>query len=157
MIEVNEGAAAKPMPHIADLLAGAFGSLRSAIKARSLPGLRPSHYRVMSLIPPEGLRLTDLAERAAITKAGIGQFMNYLQREGYVGLSADPADKRAKIVTLTAAGSAAVDLSLQIIADTEAGWSEALGAERYGELRRALFDIASLPRENGKPEAVIAS
>jgi hypothetical protein len=60
-------------------------------------------------------------------------------------------------VTLTAAGSAAVDLSLQIIADTEAGWSEALGAERYGELRRALSDIASLPRENGKPEAVIAS
>lgn len=157
MIEVNGGAPVEPMPNIADLLAGAFGSLRSAIKARSIPGLRASHYRVMSLIPPEGLRLTELAERAAITKAGIGQFMNYLQREGYVGFSADPTDKRAKVVTLTAAGSAAVDLSLQIITDTEARWSEALGAERYRELRRALFDIASLPRENGKPEAVVAS
>ena len=156
MIEVNEGAAAEPMPHIADLLAGAFGSLRSAIKARLLPGLRPSHYRVMSLIPPEGVRLTELAERAAITKAGIGRFMNYLQREGYVSLATDPADKRAKVVTLTPTGSAAVGWSLQIIADTEACWSEALGAERYRELRRALFDIASLPRENGKPDASVA-
>ena len=30
------------------------------------------------------------------------------------------------------------------------------GAERYRELRRALFDIASLPRENGKPDASVA-
>lgn len=157
MIEVNGAAPAEPIPNIGDLLAGAFGSLRSAIKARSIPGLRASHYRVMSLIPPEGLRLTELAERAAITKAGIGQFMNYLQREGYVGLSADPADKRAKVVTLTAAGSAAVGLSLQIIADTETRWAEALGAERYGELRRALFDIASLPWENVKPVGGVAS
>src|SRR4051794_7828368 len=126
MTEVNGGAPAEPMPHIADLLAGAFGSLRSAIKARSIPGLRASHYRVMSLIPPEGLRLTELAERAAITKAGIGQFMTSLQREGSVTPPAAPADKRAKIVTLTAAGSAAVGLSLQIIADTEERWSEAL-------------------------------
>ena len=57
MIEVNGPEPAEPGPHIAELLAGAFGGLRSAITARSIPGLRPSHYRVMSLIPPEGLRL----------------------------------------------------------------------------------------------------
>ncbi|MFI2565533.1 MarR family winged helix-turn-helix transcriptional regulator [Paenarthrobacter sp. NPDC018779] len=97
----------------------------------------------MSLIPPEGIRLTELAERATITKAGIGQFMNYLQREGYVGFTGDPADKRAKIVTLTQQGQAAVDFSLHIIAATEERWSEALGPERYRELRQALFDIAT--------------
>ncbi|WP_427016289.1 MarR family winged helix-turn-helix transcriptional regulator [Pseudarthrobacter sp. P1] len=147
MTGVNDHAPADSLPHIADLLAGAFGTLRSTINARSIPGLRPSHYRVMSLIPPEGIRLTELAERASITKAGIGQFMKYLEHEGYVGLAGDPADKRAKIVVLAQPGRAAVDLSLQIIAETEERWSEALGAERYRELRRALFDIASLPRE----------
>jgi DNA-binding MarR family transcriptional regulator len=157
MTGVNDHAPADSLPHIADLLAGAFGSLRSAIKARSIPGLRPSHYRVMSLIPPEGIRLTVLAERAAITKAGIGQFMNYLEHEGYVGLAGDPADKRAKIVTLTPPGRAAVDLSLQIIADTEERWSEALGAERYRELRRALFDIASLPRATTNEAPIVAT
>lgn len=151
MTEVNDAAATDSMPHIADLLAGAFGSLRSAIKARSIPGLRASHYRVMSLIPPEGLRLNELAERAAITKAAIGQFMQYLQREGYVSLTTDITDKRAKVVTLTEAGHAAVALSLEIIEDTEERWSEALGPERYRDLRRALFDIASLPKVGTEP------
>lgn len=155
MIGVNNHPPAGSLPHIADLLAGAFGSLRSAIEARSIPGLRPSHYRVMSLVPPEGIRLTDLADRASITKAGIGQFMKYLDHEGYVGLAGDPADKRAKIVTLTQSGRSAVDLSLQIIADTEELWSGALGAERYRELRRALLDIASLPRATTNETPVI--
>ncbi|MDJ0358545.1 MarR family winged helix-turn-helix transcriptional regulator [Paenarthrobacter sp. PH39-S1] len=124
--------------------------MRSAIKAGSIPGLRASHYRVMSLIPKDGIRLTELAERAAVTKAGIGQFMKYLERGGYVGIAPDPADKRAKVVTLTAAGSAAVDLSRHIIAETERSWSEALGAERYRELRRSLSELASLTTGNGR-------
>lgn len=149
MISVNDPSAGDDLPHIADLLAGAFGSLRSAISARSIPGLRPSHYRVMSLIPQEGVRLTVLAERAAITKAGIGQFMKFLEHEGYVELGPDPGDKRAKVVTLTPEGIAAVDLSRQIIVETEQRWSEALGAERYRELRRSLSDVASLTTGTG--------
>jgi DNA-binding MarR family transcriptional regulator len=155
MTGVNDHPPADHLPHIAALLAGAFEAFRSAIKARSIPGLRPSHYRVMSLIPQEGIRLTELAERASITKAGIGQFMKYLEHEGYVGLAGDPADNRAKIVTLTQPGRAAVDLSLQIIADTEERWAEALGTERYRELRRALFDIASLPRATTNETPII--
>lgn len=145
MIPVNKHLPADGLPHMADLLAGAFGSLRDTLMAGSVPGLRPSHYRVMSLIPPDGLRLTVLAERAGITKAGIGQFTRYLEREGYVHLSGDPADNRAKIVTLTAAGAAAVEHSLKIIADAEQHWARLLGEERYRELRRDLFEIASPP------------
>lgn len=133
---------------MADLLTGAMVSLRDALMARSMPGLRSSHYRVMGLIPPEGLRLTELAERASITKAGIGQFMRYLEGDGYVYFSRDPADHRAKIVRLTAAGGAAVEHSLKVIAETEQQWAQTLGAERYQELRRNLFEIASPPAPN---------
>ncbi|MGA7205461.1 MAG: hypothetical protein WBX27_12620 [Specibacter sp.] len=146
MNSVNDPLPEDGLPHMADLLTGAYVSLRAAMNARSIPGLRPSHYRVMSLIPGEGLRLSELAERAAITKAGIGQFSRYLEREGYVRLAADPSDNRAKIVTLTPAGVDAVELSLAIIADTERSWSQALGNERYRELRSALFELAGLPR-----------
>jgi DNA-binding MarR family transcriptional regulator len=151
MVSVNGPASGDSLPHIADLLTGAFQDLRSALYAGSPPGLRPAHYRVMWLVPGEGIRLTDLAERAGITKAGVGQFMKYLEREGYVGVSPDLTDRRAKIVTLTPAGSAAVERSGRIIEDTEKRWSQALGAERYRELRRALFEIASLPPETGQP------
>ncbi|MGY2743652.1 MarR family winged helix-turn-helix transcriptional regulator [Arthrobacter sp. UYCu723] len=149
MIDVN-GPGQQPAaePHIAGLLAGAFNSFRAEISAHSLPGLRPSHYRVMALIPPEGLRLSLLAQRAAITKAGIGQFMKHLEREGYVRITPDPSDSRAKIATLTPAGEAAVELSLRIIAETEQKWAAALGAKRYQELRRALNEVSLLTPRN---------
>ena len=69
-------------PSIAALLAGAFESVRAEITRGRCQGLRPSHYRVMSLVPGGGLRLSELAERAGITKAGIGQFMKYLETAG---------------------------------------------------------------------------
>jgi DNA-binding MarR family transcriptional regulator len=145
MIDVNgPGEQVVADPHIATLLAGAFNSFRAEISEHSLPGLRPSHYRVMALIPPEGLRLSLLAERAAITKAGIGQFVKHLEREGYVRIAPDPSDSRAKITTLTPAGRAAVELSLRIIAEIEQKWAAALGRERYQELRRALNEVSLL-------------
>jgi DNA-binding MarR family transcriptional regulator len=144
MIDVNDTIDPAAAPHIAALLGGAFNSFRAELNTHSLPGLRPSHYRVMALIPPEGLRLSVLAERAAITRAGIGQFMKHLDREGYVRLAADPSDSRAKIVRLTPAGVAAVEHSLRIIAETERKWEAALGPERYREFRRALREISRL-------------
>lgn len=144
MIDVNDTGGHGPDPNIAALLSGALGSFRAELNARTLPGLRPSHYRVMALIPPEGLRLSVLAERAAITRAGIGQFMKHLDREGYVHLTTDPSDSRAKIVTLTPAGGAAVEHSLRIIAETERKWEAALGPERYREFRSALRAVGRL-------------
>ncbi|MEO5320542.1 MarR family transcriptional regulator [Arthrobacter sp. CC3] len=144
MIDVNEFPADASPQHIAALLAGAFDSLRAELNARTFPGLRPSHYRVMSLIPGGGLRLSELAERAAITRAGIGQFMKYLENLGYVALRPDPSDSRAKIVRLTPSGTSAVELSTAIIAETETRWEAALGAGRYGELRRSLQEIGRL-------------
>lgn len=144
MINVNGSLADAPTPHIAALLAGAFDSLRADLNARTLTGLRPSHYRVLSLIPGGGLRLSELAERAAITRAGIGQFMKYLENLGYVTLRPDPSDSRAKIVTLTPSGTSAVELSKAIIAETETRWEAALGAGRYRELRRSLEEIGRL-------------
>lgn len=126
------------------LLIGAFESFRAVLNAAPLPGLRPSHYRVMALIPAEGLKLSELARRADITKPGIGQFMAHLQREGYVVLARNPADNRSKIVTLTASGVAAAELSRQLIAETEHRWAATLGTDRYLELRQTLLDLKAL-------------
>jgi DNA-binding MarR family transcriptional regulator len=148
MIDVN-GPPPAAAANIAELLAGAFNSFRSEMTAHAIAGLRPSHYRVMALIPPEGIRLSLLAERAAITRAGIGQFMKHLEREGFVRTAPDPSDSRAKIVTLTQAGAAAVEHSLRVIAATEQKWAAALGPRRYQELRSALNEVSLLtPRDN---------
>ena len=38
-------------------------------------GLRQSHFRVMACVPPEGVSVTELADRVGMTKQGVGQFV----------------------------------------------------------------------------------
>ena len=44
---------------------------------------RPSHHRVIGRVPPEGITVTDLAERVGMTKQGIGQFVTQLTESGH--------------------------------------------------------------------------
>ena len=56
-------------------------------------------------IDPEGSRLTELAERARMTKQSVGEVATDLEQRGYVERVPDPADGRAKIIRLTERGA----------------------------------------------------
>jgi hypothetical protein len=45
-------------------------------------GLCPSHLRLLSLTPVEGMRVTDLAARVGMTKQALGEFVATLQGWG---------------------------------------------------------------------------
>src|SRR5512147_1029917 len=81
--------------------------MRSFPEAVATPpvGLRGSQLRVLSMVPLEGgRRLTDLATVANMTKQAMGEFVADLANAGYVTVSPDPADRRAKLVSLTPEG-----------------------------------------------------
>ena len=50
----------------------------------------------MPHIPPAGIRLTDLAARAGITKQAMAELVAEIERRGYLQRTADPADRRAR-------------------------------------------------------------
>ena len=149
MTSVNDlsGTVAGPWPeHIAGLLGGALRRLREEILAASderFPGLRVSHYRLLELIPPGGARITDLAEIAQMTKQGLGQHVDYLQRLGYAESDRLRADRRVRLVRRTARGEEAVAFSRAAIERVEALWTDQLGLERYEEFRETLRVIGS--------------
>ena len=60
--------------------------------------MRPGHGCVFGTIEPDGSRLTDLAERARMTKQTVGEVTTDLERLGYVERVPDPRDGRAKII-----------------------------------------------------------
>ena len=100
--------------------------------------LRVTHGCVFGNVDPDGTRLTDLAERAHMTKQSVGEVASDLEQRGYVERVADPADGRAKIIRLTERGREAQAVGRGLIDDIEREWGEQFGEERIAALRDAL-------------------
>lgn len=149
MTSVNDVSAPLNGPwseHIAGLLGSALKRIRAEILEASeeqFPGLRVSHYRLLELIPPDGARITDLAEVAVMTKQGLGQHVDYLQRLGYVESDRLRADRRVRLVRRTTRGDEAAAYSRAAIERVESLWSDRLGPERYELLRNILRELGT--------------
>src|SRR3954470_505974 len=91
--------------------------------------LRPAHACVFGTIRPEGNRLTELAERADMTKQAVGEVVSELEGIGYVERVPDPSDGRAKIIKLTERGLAAWELGWGIVLGVQQRWEKRYGAK----------------------------
>ena len=105
--------------------------------------IRPAHACVFGHIDPDGSRLTDLADRAHMTKQSVGEVTNDLEQRGYVERVPDPSDGRAKIIRLTARGHEAQALGWDLINEIEREWAERFGAERIAALRATLEAVTA--------------
>jgi DNA-binding MarR family transcriptional regulator len=105
--------------------------------------IRISHGCVFGNIDQEGTRLTDLAERARMTKQSVGEVTSDLEQRGYVERVPDPSDGRAKIIRLTERGQAAQALGVGLIDEIEQEWADRFGADRVAALRDALEAITA--------------
>lgn len=103
--------------------------------------IHPAHAIVFQHVPGEGVRVTDLAERAQLTKQYMGRLVAELEELGYLERTPDPTDGRAKLVRLSARGWEITRVAEEIITSVEAAWVEAIGEEAYIDLRRRLVDL----------------
>jgi len=108
---------------------------------RDYPELRGSHRRLLQMIPADGIRITDLARTAGMTKQALGEFVDWLEERGFVQSGKDPADGRVRLVTRTAAGDTAAATAAQAIAAIERDWRMDIGAQRYDTMKQALRDL----------------
>jgi DNA-binding MarR family transcriptional regulator len=106
--------------------------------------IRPAHTVVFQHIEAGGSRLTDLAERAQITKQSMGYLVDYLEQRGYLERRPDPSDRRAALISLTDRGWEQVRAALRIIAAIEEEWTGKLGRTRMQQLRELLDDLGQL-------------
>ncbi len=100
--------------------------------------MRIAHIALFSTIDFEGTRLNVLAERASMTKQGMGQLTLDLERIGYVKRTVDPTDRRAKVVRFTEAGWKVMLDSQLCLREIEAAWRAIIGERAIAELRRTL-------------------
>jgi DNA-binding MarR family transcriptional regulator len=118
--------------------------------------VREGHGCVFGFIDIQhGSRLTELAERAGLTKQAVGEAATELERLGYVERVPDPSDRRAKIIKLTPSGVDACLTGRRIFAEIEREWAEELGEELVAGMRDAAERIAAAEREaaSGRPRS----
>lgn len=120
--------------------------LHGELAAEGYPDIRPAHGCVLQYAAPEGSRLTAIAQRAGLTKPTVLAAVDDLVRLGYAERLPDPGDGRAKLVRLTARGTAAAAAGARIIAGIERDWSERLGARTAQQLRRTLEELHAVVR-----------
>ena len=117
--------------------------LYDRVQAAGLKDIRPGHGCVFSNIQPDGSRLTELAERACMTKQTVGEVASDLEGLGYVERVPDPADGRAKIIRLTERGREAQLIGRDLVDGLERDWGERYGEENVAALRQALEVITA--------------
>lgn len=105
--------------------------------------LRPAHFAVMQHMRPEGVRVTELAHRAQMTKQSMGALIDYAEERGYVERAPDPSDRRAWLIRLTPRGRETEQIARAAIGELETEWAQYLGEERFATLRSTLQDLVT--------------
>ncbi len=142
-----------PLPGLLDIAAEALlAEFREELTNRGYADLRPTHGCVFRFVREDGMRLTDLASFAGITKQSAGELVDDLVDLGYVERIADPEDRRAKLICLTKRGREAQRVGFGIFAQLEQRWAVHFGQERFEQLRDLLEQIAAEKAPAAVPE-----
>ena len=139
----------RPLPALlVEVKEAAVRKLFERLRVEGFEHVREGHGCVFGFIDTEnGSRLTDLAERAGLTKQAVGEAATELERLGYVERVPDPTDRRAKIIKLTPSGLDACLTGRRIFAEIEREWAEEFGEELIATLRDAVERISASERE----------
>ncbi len=87
------------------------------------------------------LRASQLVERCGVSKQALSQQIARLQGAGYLEVTPDPLDHRARVLRLTARGRRAQDLVVRTLTEIEAQWCERLGLTEVETLRATLHAV----------------
>jgi DNA-binding MarR family transcriptional regulator len=142
-----------PLPGLLDIASEAlFAEFRTELEKSEFGDIRPTHGCVFRFVQDEGLRLTDIAERAKLTKQSVGEIVDDLVQRGYAKRIPAPDDRRAKLICLTERGEAAQAHGRKLFAKVEKRWAQRYGAERIAALRELLEEIAASEAPFAAPE-----
>lgn len=129
---------AKAMQHWNELLAERFA-------AAGYGDIRPSYGSVLvPLFEEDGLRIGELARRAALSKQTMTEMVRRLERDGIVERRSDPNDGRASLIFLTDRSSSFEPVAAAVLDELDRLVRGHLEDERVDELKASLRDLLTL-------------
>lgn len=130
-------------PDLAILIAASYrvvaDRLQEAMAKAGIDDMRPAFGYVIRALANEELSVSELARVLDVTKQAASQTIDEMERAGFVERRPSSADRRVKVLALTAKGRRVRKTALRTSAALEAELVEALGARSVTEARRTLI------------------
>jgi DNA-binding MarR family transcriptional regulator len=130
-------------PHVPMLAGKLIAEVRDVFASEDWGGLRQSHFRLLTLVPREGISVTDLAQVLGMTKQACGQFVTHLESTGHLAARTDAADRRVRLVRRTPLGDRTVTAVNARIRRLERTWARQVGPARYATFRAVLEELVA--------------
>jgi DNA-binding MarR family transcriptional regulator len=144
-----------PLPALMELAVDAmWDDFRDSLLEAGITDVRPTHGCVFRFLHGDGMRLTELASLAGLTKQSVGEIVDDLTALGYLERYPDPTDKRAKLLRLTAKGKASQATGFSLFTNLEEDLGEAFGSDDIAALRTLLERVALAKAPGAVPEIV---
>jgi len=116
-------------------------ALQQHLLAAGFHDHRLVHHTVMAHVTHEGLRLTELAARAGVTKQAMSELVTDLVKLGYLQTKPDPADGRAKLITFADRGRRAVDAAMKAFGTIDKLLDARITPQGLRRLRQSLVEV----------------
>jgi DNA-binding MarR family transcriptional regulator len=115
--------------------------LHTQLAERGFTHVRSAFGPVLRALRARETTLTSLAAELDVSKQAVNRVVDDMRAAGLVSQRGDPADGRARILSLTPRGQAMVDAAITIGSTYERALARDLGADRARALREALASI----------------
>jgi len=139
------------------LLVAATRALNRHITAelhrRGYADARPGHAALLANLDFAGNSVTEIAERAQISKQAMARLALELEEMGIISRRTSATDKRALILSFTPLGRSLVRSTVAIVDRAERDLARDIGARSMVTLKRSLAAIVHLDESQTSQEA----
>ena len=115
-----------------------------AVKAAGYVDVTRTHVSLFRHPTLDGMRPTDLADEMQLSKQAVNDLLRDLERQGYIRRDVDPADRRSRLIRLTAKGMKLEDTVRLAARDAERHLERELGRDRFRSFREVLVEAARI-------------
>ena len=115
-----------------------------AVKAAGYVDITRTHVSLFRHPTLDGMRPSALAGEMQASKQAVNGLLGDLERQGYIRRDVDPADRRSRLIRLTAKGMKLEDTVRLAARDAERQLERELGRDRFRSFREALVEAARI-------------
>lgn len=115
--------------------------MRLLAQTKGHDGLRLSFQPVITGLPEDGMRVTELASQLGMSKQNCFQLLKQIEQAGYIERRADSSDKRARKICLTRRGQQLLADGAEVIARVDASYRDIIGDAAFSRIERVLWRL----------------